>query len=127
MTPLENQKNKVITDQFEPGSTFKIVAATAALNTGKISLNDEFNCEVGKFEFDGWTISDHEKFGVLTFPQIIANSSNVGVIKIAQIIGKEPLYRLSRNYGFGTPTGISFPGESQGILRQKKDWSRKCL
>ncbi|GIS36355.1 MAG: hypothetical protein Ct9H90mP7_3630 [Candidatus Neomarinimicrobiota bacterium] len=72
-------------------------------------INDEFNCEVGKFEFDGWTISDHEKFGVLTFPQIIANSSNVGVKKIAQIIGKEPLYRLSRNYGFGTPTGISFP------------------
>ena len=65
------------------------VAATAALNTGKVSLDDEFNCEVGKFEFDGWTISDHEKFGVLTFPQIIANSSNVGVIKIAQIIGKE--------------------------------------
>ncbi len=127
ITPLENQKNKVITDQFEPGSTFKIVAATAALNTGKVSLNDEFNCEVGKFEFDGWTISDHEKFGVLTFPQIIANSSNVGVIKIAQIIGKEPLYRLSRNYGFGTPTGISFPGESQGILRQKKDWSKMSL
>jgi len=121
--PLENQKNKIITDQFEPGSTFKIVAATAALESGKISLSDEFNCEEGKVIIDGWTISDHEKFGVLTFPQIIANSSNVGVIKIAQKIGKDPLYNFSRNYGFGSYTGISFPGESHGVLRQKHNWS----
>ena len=127
ISPLENQKNKVVTDQFEPGSTFKIVAATAALESGKISLSDEFNCEEGKVVIDGWTISDHEQFGVLTFPQIIANSSNVGVIKIAQKLGKDPLYSLSRSYGFGSYTGISFPGETQGVLKQKRDWSHMSV
>ena len=95
---LENQKNKVITDRFEPGSTYKIVTATAALESGKVNLMDEFNCEEGKVEIDGWTISDHEQFGVLTFPQIIANSSNVGIIKIAQKIGRDPLYKTSKSY-----------------------------
>ena len=125
--PLENQKNKIVTDQFEPGSTYKIVAATAALGSGKINLSDEFNCEEGKVEIDGWTISDHEQFGVLTFPQIIANSSNVGVIKIAQKIGRDPLYNTSRSYGFGSYTGIDFPGESQGILRKKSDWNHMSI
>lgn len=125
--PLENQKNKIITDQFEPGSTYKIVAATAALESGKINLFDEFNCEEGKVKIDGWTISDHEQFGVLTFPQIIANSSNVGVIKIAQKLGKDPLYNTSRSFGFGTYTGIGFPGESQGILRKKSDWNHMSI
>lgn len=125
--PLENQKNKIITDQFEPGSTYKIVAATAALESEKINLFDEFNCEEGKVKIDGWTISDHEQFGVLTFPQIIANSSNVGVIKIAQKLGKDPLYNISRSFGFGAYTGIGFPGESQGILRKKSDWNHMSI
>lgn len=126
-SPLENQKNKIITDQFEPGSTYKIVAATAALESKKINLFDEFNCEEGKVKIDGWTISDHEQFGVLTFPQIIANSSNVGVIKIAQKLGKDPLYNTSRSFGFGAYTGIGFPGESQGILRKKSDWNHMSI
>ena len=125
--PLENQKNKVVTDQFEPGSTYKIVAATAALLSEKIKLSDEFNCEEGKVQIDGWTISDHEQFGVLTFPQIIANSSNVGVIKIAQKIGRDPIYNTSRSFGFGSYTGIGFPGESQGVLRKKSDWNHMSV
>ena len=125
--PLENQKNKVVTDQFEPGSTYKIVAATAALLSEKIKLLDEFNCEEGKVQIDGWTISDHEQFGVLTFPQIIANSSNVGVIKIAQKIGRDPIYNTSRSFGFGSYTGIGFPGESQGVLRKKSDWNHMSV
>ena len=72
-------------------------------------------------------ISDHEKFGLLTFPQIIAHSSNVGMIKIAQQLGREPLYRFSRNFGFGTQTGIRFPGEAKGKLRKTKDWSEMSL
>ena len=124
---LENQKNKVVTDRFEPGSTYKIVTATAALESGKVNKSDEFNCEEGKVEIDGWTISDHEQFGVLTFPQIIANSSNVGIIKIAQKIGRDPLYSASKSYGFGSYTGIGFPGESQGILRKKSEWNHMSV
>ena len=126
-SPLENQKNKVITDQFEPGSTYKVVAATAAVATKTVSLFDEFYCEDGQLTVAGKTISDHEKFGLLTFSQIIAHSSNVGTIKIAQKLGQNLLYQYSRDFGFGTPTGIRFPGETQGILRKTKNWSEISL
>lgn len=126
-SPTENQKNKAITDQFEPGSTYKIVAATAAVATQTVSLFDEFYCEDGQFTVAGKTITDHEKFGLLTFPQIIAHSSNVGTIKIAQELGRNTLYQYSRDFGFGTLTGIRFPGETQGTLRQTKDWSEISL
>ena len=126
-SPIENQKNKIITDQFEPGSTYKVVAATAAVATNTVSLYDEFFCEDGQFTVAGKTISDHEKFGLLTFPQIIAHSSNVGTIKIAQKLGKKPLYKFSRDFGFGNMTGIRFPGETQGILRKTSDWSEISL
>jgi cell division protein FtsI/penicillin-binding protein 2 len=125
--PIENQKNRVITDQFEPGSTYKIVAATAAVATRTVSLYDEFYCEDGQFLVAGKIITDHEKFGLLTFPQIIAHSSNVGTIKIAQKLGRNPLYKFSRNFGFGIATGIRFPGEIQGTLRKTKDWSEISL
>ena len=126
-SPIENQKNKIITDQFEPGSIYKVVAATAAVATNTVSLYDEFFCEDGQFTVAGKTISDHEKFGLLTFPQIIAHSSNVGTIKIAQKLGKNPLYKFSRDFGFGNMTGIRFPGETQGILRKTSDWSEISL
>jgi len=126
-SPIENQKNKIITDQFEPGSTYKVVAATAAVATNTVSLYDEFFCENGQYTIAGKTISDHEKFGFLTFPQIIAQSSNVGTIKIAQKLGRSSLYKFSRDFGFGTMTGIRFPGETQGILRKTTDWSEISL
>ena len=126
-SPIENQKNKIITDQFEPGSTYKVVAATAALATNTVSLYDEFFCEDGQFTIAGKTISDHEKFGLLTFPQIIAHSSNVGTIKIAQKLGKNSLYKFSRDFGFGNITGIRFPGETKGILRKTAYWSEISL
>ena len=125
--PIENQKNRVLTDQFEPGSTYKVVTATAAVATNAVSLYEEFNCKEGKINVAGKIISDHEIFGLLTFPQIIAHSSNVGMIKIAQKLGQEPLYTFSRDFGFGSPTGIQFPGESKGKLRQTKNWSEMSL
>ncbi|MEC9448552.1 MAG: penicillin-binding protein [Candidatus Neomarinimicrobiota bacterium] len=127
LSPIENQKNRVLTDQFEPGSTYKVVTATAAVATNAVSLYEEFNCKEGKINVAGKIISDHEIFGLLTFPQIIAHSSNVGMIKIAQKLGQEPLYTFSRDFGFGSPTGIQFPGESKGKLRQTKYWSEMSL
>jgi len=127
LSPIENQKNRVLTDQFEPGSTYKVVTATAAVATNAVSLYEEFNCKEGKINVAGKIISDHEIFGLLTFPQIIAHSSNVGMIKIAQKLGQEPLYTFSRDFGFGSPTGIQFPGESKGKLRQTNNWSEMSL
>jgi len=120
---MEYHKNRVLTDQFEPGSTFKFVAATAALKHNLVDLNEEFFCENGQFIFAGEIVNDHEDYGLLTFPQIIENSSNVGIIKIAKRIGTKRLYRTCRDFGFGMPTNISFAGESSGTLRHITNWS----
>ena len=120
---MEYHKNRVLTDQFEPGSTFKFVAAAAALKHQLVDLNEEFFCENGQFTFAGEIVNDHEDYGLLTFPQIIENSSNVGIIKIAERIGTKKLYRACRDFGFGMPTNISFSGESPGTLRHLTKWS----
>ena len=120
---MEYHKNRVLTDQFEPGSTFKFVAAAAALKHELVDLNEEFFCENGQFTFAGEVVSDHEDYGLLTFPQIIENSSNVGIIKIADRLGTKRLYRACRDFGFGMPTNISFAGEAPGTLRHLTKWS----
>lgn len=121
------QRVTALTDQFEPGSTFKIVTAVGALSTQVISLRDEFNCENGSYLFAGKRISDWDDFGLLTFPQIMAHSSNVGVIKVAERVGPSLLYRYSRALGFGTPTGIDLAGEIGGTLRKPDQWSEISL
>jgi len=125
--PVENQKNRVITDQFEPGSTYKIVCATAALDLNTVAIDEEFNCEGGKYSFAGKIIQDWENFGLLNFSQIIEQSSNVGIIKIAERIGANSLYRYSRDYGFGALTNIGLVGETSGILRNTPDWTAISL
>ena len=125
--PVENQKNRVITDQFEPGSTYKIVCATAALDQNTVAIDEEFNCEGGKYSFAGKIIQDWENFGLLNFSQIIEQSSNVGIIKIAERIGTNSLYRYSRDFGFGALTNIGLVGETSGILRNTPDWTAISL
>ena len=116
-----------ITDQFEPGSTFKSFLATSALNTLKVDLNEEFNCENGKYLYYDIPIRDHEERGMLTLPQIIHLSSNIGIIKIAEKIGSNSLYNTSRSFGFGSKTGISLNGESTGKLKSLNNWSAVSL
>ncbi len=124
---VENQKLRPVTDQFEPGSTFKVVTLTAALDQNTVDLNTEFNCEFGSYRVDNISITDHEGYGLLTVPQIIMNSSNVGTIKIAETLGEQRLYRYARDFGFGATTQINFPGESRGVLRKISDWSKVSL
>lgn len=124
---LSWRRNRVISDQFEPGSTYKIVTALGALDQNTVSLWQEFNCENGSYEFAGKKIKDWGNFGLLTLPQIIENSSNVGVIKIAETLGPSKLYKYSRNFGFGTPTNISIDGENPGTLRRVNEWSHISL
>ncbi len=127
LTKQEFYRNRVITDQYEPGSTFKIVPAMAALHTKKVSLQEEFNCENGSYDFRGTIIKDWSDFSLLTFPQIIEKSSNVGVIKIAERVGANDLYRFARKFGFGSETGIALPGEARGRLRSLDEWSSISL
>src|SRR3989339_330151 len=110
-------KNPAISEAYEPGSVFKIVAAAAALEKYPTILNERFFCENGSFKLaKDVTIHDHEKYGILTFEQMLAYSSNIGFAKLAHRIGKNDLWQYSRSFGFGTPTGIELTGEINGRL-----------
>src|SRR5262249_50744045 len=96
------RRNRVITDVAEPGSTFKIVVVSAALNEQVVRLSDTFDCEHGHFWFAGKTLHDHEAYGVLTVEQIIAKSSNIGAAKVGIKLGEGRLYDYMRSFGFAS-------------------------
>ncbi len=112
-----------VSDVFEPGSTFKLVTLSAALNEGLTHPNQIINCQMGAIRVGGVLIHDHKPFGDLSVTQILAQSSDVGAIKLGLRLGKRRLYRYIRAYGFGRRSGISLPGESAGILRPPPQWS----
>ncbi|UCD38117.1 MAG: transpeptidase family protein [Fidelibacterota bacterium] len=122
-SPSENQRIKAITDLYEPGSTLKVVTATAALEENFFSPLDEIDCEGGEYKYHNLTIKDVYPQGVLSVSEIIAYSSNIGIIKMAENIGRELLYKYCRWYGLGTRTGIGLLGESPGLLRDLDSWS----
>ncbi len=126
-TVTPDMRNRDITDVMEPGSTFKIVPISGALNDGIIHLNDSFDCEHGHFAYGGRILHDHEPFGILTTESIITKSSNIGAAKIGIKLGQDRLYDYASEYGFGERTGIALPGEVSGILYPVKDWSKVSI
>ena len=120
-------RDRCITDIMEPGSTFKIVVVSGALNEGVVHLNDPFDCEQGHFAYAGRILHDHEPFGILTTEGIITKSSNIGAAKIGIKLGQDRLYDYASDYGFGERTGIPLPGEVSGILHPVKDWSKVSI
>jgi len=126
-TPLEYHRNRCVTDQIEPGSTYKIVAATAALEEGLFTPEDSLFCEMGYITISDRKIRDTKPHGWLSFRQILEKSSNVGVIKIAQQLQSDRLYEYSRAYGFGALTGIELPSEVKGLVRSPREWSMFSL
>ncbi len=116
-------RNRAVTDMFEPGSTFKVVVATAALEAGLIRPGDIIDCENGSITLAGHVFRDHEAFGKLTFTEILEHSSNVGAVKLGLRLGQQRLYEALRRFGFGSRTGIDLPGEIIGLVRNWKDWS----
>ena len=121
------RRNRVISDVMEPGSTFKIVVVSGALNEGAVHWADTFDCEQGHFAFAGRVLHDHEPFGILTTESIITKSSNIGAAKIGIRLGEGRLYDYVWDFGFGQRTGISLPGEARGILHPVKDWSKVSI
>ena len=120
----ESWKNRAIADVFEPGSTFKMVTAAAAFDSLRVSPEDAFFCEHGRIVLGKTRINDHKSFGMLTFREVMAKSSNVGVIKAALIVGDERLHSTIAGFGFGRRTGIDLPGESPGIVHPVERWSK---
>ena len=122
-------KNKIIASSYEPGSIFKPIVAAAALDKGLARPQDIFFCENGKLKIGNVQIGEasNHKFGWLTMRDIIAKSSNIGAIKIAQQVGRKPFYEYIRKFGFGEKSGLSLPGESAGQLKDLKNWTTMSL
>ena len=115
-------RNRALTDNFEPGSTFKVFLAAAALEEGLVSPEENFYCENGKFAIGRRTIHDVHKYGTLTVAEIIKKSSNIGAAKICALMTGETFYRHIRDFGFGKKTGIDLSVESPGSVRPYQGW-----
>jgi cell division protein FtsI (penicillin-binding protein 3) len=117
-----SRQNRAISDIYEPGSTFKTITLSAAIDSGAVTPNEIFNCQMGHIMLAGRLIHDWHPFGMLTVGEVLMHSSDVGAIKIALKVGDTNFYRYMRAYGFGRKTGIRLPWESPGILRPPKLW-----
>src|SRR6266446_305679 len=121
--PAETRMNRAVTALYEPGSTFKLITLAAAFDQGITRPAEVFDCENGAVYVAGHRIRDHKAFGLLSVSDILAQSSDVGAIKIALRLGAPKFYDYIRAFGFGQPTGVDMPGESKGILRRLENWS----
>jgi cell division protein FtsI (penicillin-binding protein 3) len=120
--PETHRRNRSVTDVYEPGSTFKIVAAAAALEEGVTTEDERIDCGQGAIRIADRTIRDHRPFDVLTFREVVTRSSNIGMIRIGQRLGKTRLEAYVKAFGFGEATGVELPAESRGILSPAERW-----
>lgn len=123
-SPPDHWRNRAITDTYEPGSTFKVVAVAAALNDGLVTLQSRIDCEHGYWIFAKRRLKDDHPMGIATVEDILARSSNIGTAKLGLAMGKERLHEYIRAFGFGEPTGLGLAGEVRGILHPHKKWSQ---
>lgn len=121
--PVEAIRNRAINDFFEPGSVFKIVAASALLEEKAVKLTDTFFCENGEYRIGKRILHDVHPYGTLTFQEVIEKSSNIGTVKAASLLGPAKLHKYMKAFGFYEKTGIDLPGEVVGINRPVSKWS----
>jgi cell division protein FtsI/penicillin-binding protein 2 len=120
---MDDLRNRVISDQAEPGSTFKIVVVSAALNENLVELDTPVNCENGNWWFAGKSLRDDHPEGIIPVERVISKSSNIGAAKIGIQLGRQRLYDYIREFGFGDKTGILLPGEIDGTVHAPPRWS----
>ncbi len=121
----DHRRNRAVTDMFEPGSIFKVVTASALLNEGRITPDEQIFCENGAYLTVGHHIlHDHTPHGTLSFHDVIKNSSNIGTAKAAQRLKPDELYHYIQAFGFGRKTGIDVPGEVNGKISPPSRWSK---
>jgi cell division protein FtsI (penicillin-binding protein 3) len=121
--PNDTRRNRALTDRFEPGSTFKAFLAAAAVEEQTLSADERIDCENGRYRIGRWTIHDHHPYGLLSLPDVIKHSSNIGVSKIAARIGRDRFGDYVSRFGFGHKTGIDLPGEVDGTVRPFGRWA----
>jgi cell division protein FtsI (penicillin-binding protein 3)/stage V sporulation protein D (sporulation-specific penicillin-binding protein) len=126
----EAVRNRCLTDAVEPGSIFKIITFSAALNEGQIALDTPIFCNNGSFAYGGRILHDDEAAGFGTIPaiEVLAQSSNIGTAHIAIDLGANKLYKYARDFGIGQRTGLmTQQGESTGLLRPVAQWSAPSI
>jgi len=124
---VASRTNRSIAHVYEPGSVFKIVAATAALEEDFFQEKDVIFCENGEYRVGNHILHDHHGHGNLTFSEVMEQSSNIGVTKIAQKMGPEMFYQYAKRFGFGRPSGIDLKGEVAGFLKSPSLWSKTTI
>ncbi len=126
ITP-QKLKNHAVSDVYEPGSTFKLVTISGALEE-KVTRPDEvFDCQMGSIVYNGMRIRDSKPHGLLPVSDVLAESSDVGAIKIALRLGEDRFYKYIRSFGFGQQTGIELPGETRGLTKPVNRWSKVSI
>jgi len=119
----ESRRNRTVSQVYEPGSTFKLVAVAAALEENLTTPREVIDCQWGSIVLAGHVIHDDHPHGSLTVTQVMAQSSGVGVIKLGLRLGEERFYRYVKAFGFGDETGVELPAEERGLLRPPSRWS----
>jgi cell division protein FtsI (penicillin-binding protein 3) len=119
-------RNRAVQDLYEPGSTFKVITAAAALEERLVTPSQIVDCASGSITVANITIREHDRrqYGLISFEDVIARSSNVGSVRVGLALGPERLHEWVRRFGFGERTGISLPGESPGLLRRREKWTQ---
>ncbi|HUA14630.1 MAG TPA: penicillin-binding protein [Verrucomicrobiae bacterium] len=119
--------DRAVSDIYEPGSAFKMVTISAALDEKITNPDEVFDCQMGSIVYNGMRIRDAEPHGLLPVWGVLAESSNVGAIKIALRLGEDRFYKYIRAFGFGQQTGIELPGETRGITKPPSRWSKVSI
>jgi cell division protein FtsI (penicillin-binding protein 3) len=119
--------NRAVSYVYEPGSTFKLVTISAALEEKLTNPNEIFDCQMGSIVYNGMRIRDSKPHGLLPVWGVLAESSDVGAIKIALRLGEDRFYKYIRAYGFGQQTGIELPGETRGLTKPVSRWSKVSI
>jgi cell division protein FtsI (penicillin-binding protein 3) len=123
----DRRRNRAIQDLYEPGSTFKIVTATAGFEEKVVTPSTVIDASAGQIRFGSRVIRDDHNYGVLSFSDVIVESSNVGAIKVALQLGPERVETYVRRFGFGRPTSPDFRGENPGIVWEASKLSDSAL
>ena len=123
----ETRSNWALQNIYEPGSTFKVVAFSAAIEKKLAKPEDHIDCQMGAITVAGRVVHDHHPFGSLTIAEALAKSSNVAAIKLGMRVGDETMYDYIKRFGFGSKTGIELPGETVGIVRKVERWQPSSI
>lgn len=120
--PADQRRNRAVCDIYEPGSTFKPFLLAGILEDKLMTPDQTLYCEQGRYSVGGSVVRDNKKFGHLTLEEMLKFSSNIGFVKLGKVLERERYYHYLRAFGFGSKTGLDFPGEVSGMLRPPARW-----